>query len=114
MAATPAATAQDPEQATLLMTFYEHANYNRDQPGRSVGVYGDAGTCDSEGYVFTVANVPPLNWWPDHLSSITGVGSCTAVLLSSHGGAEIRWNLPASFGSTGWNDNVRKLRVYRR
>ncbi|MGW3942547.1 hypothetical protein [Streptomyces phaeochromogenes] len=51
---------------TLLMTWYEHAEYG----GASTDVYGDYGPCDADGYVLSTGT-----WWRS-ISSFITYNSC--------------------------------------
>lgn len=93
--------------ATPLMTWWEDAGYKGDH---HTTIYGNAGTCDTAGYSVNVTG-----YWANHLSSITGHGQCNIVRLTTIAGdAVTNWNLPASFGSRIWNDNVGHIQVFHR
>jgi hypothetical protein len=92
---------------TLLMTWYEDANFG----GWSTQIRGNDGPCDSAGYgIPNLANdfivggplqEPFPGFWNDRISSFKAWNRCTTVDAysdSNWGGNQRRWSDPNSFG----------------
>jgi hypothetical protein len=99
--ASVAAAAAD---RTLLMTFYEHANFE----GYPSDIYGDYGTCDAQGYSFDFS----ARYWGWTLSSFRVHGRCW---LSDYKNRSQQWSPthagPVSYVGDNWNDNIAQFRI---
>ena len=117
--------AQEPDERTKTIAFEEVcgararaadvvalARYYQDAgwDGINQDVYGAFGTCDREGYTFTVSG-----WWADNLSSYRVFGNCYYSTVTN-------WWGNTRYGAIGdqwyvgdaWNDDVVRFRTWSR
>lgn len=90
----------------LLMTWFEHADYDAD--GLSTNIYGSAGTCDSAGY-----RIEPNFLWKRILSSAAGFAQCNAAKFTNRAlNFAKSWRLPINNLGEALNDNVGLVNVW--
>ncbi|MDF5751390.1 hypothetical protein [Spongiactinospora sp. TRM90649] len=89
---------------SLLMTFYEHANFG----GGSSGIYGDYGTCDAAGYTFDFS----ARYWGWALSSFRVHGRCWLTDYNDRWGT---WSPtragPVPYVGDEWNDDIMTFKI---
>lgn len=102
------ATAQvSAAQFVTLARYYQDANFTGVNQQDVVGGYG---TCDREGYTFSVNG-----WWSDNLSSYRLFGSCAwSTVTNSWGNTRYGALGDQAYVGDSWNDDVTRFRTWAR